>query len=132
MSRNYVNALVLKNDGDAATLKRQEGPDQDVTFRRGEESREEFLQMFPSQGTVQLFHPEGRLSAEEEKNPTINWITVKVLSNNAEEAFLRFPGDVDVRFHRADQSQSDFLKAWPPGDLVEFQIRAVEHGVPKS
>lgn len=128
MSRTYVNALVLKSDGDTAILKPEEGPKQEVTFRRDEESPQEFLQMFPSQGIVQLFHPDGQLSTEEEKNPIANWISVKVLSNDGEEALLRFPNGEKVKFYRGCESQSDFLKSWPKGEMAEFKILAVKHG----
>jgi hypothetical protein len=129
MSRTFVNALVIRNDGNTAVLKPQEGPDQDVTFSRGEESPREFLHRFPSQGMVQLFHPEGRLAPEEEKNPIANWTSVKVLSNNGEEALLRFPDGEKVKFYRGYESQSDFLKSWPTGEMAEFKILAVKHGV---
>jgi hypothetical protein len=129
MTRTYVNALVLKNDGDTAILKPEEEPKQEVTFRRDKESPQDFLQMFPSQGIVQLFHPVGRLSPEEEKNPIANWISVKVLSNDGEGALLRFPGGEKIKFHRGCESQSDFLKSWPTGEMAEFKILAVKHGV---
>ena len=79
MNRTYVNALVLRNDGDTAILKPKEGPEQEVTFRHNKESRQEFHQIFPSQGMVHLFHSEGRLSPEEKKNSIANWINVEAL-----------------------------------------------------
>jgi hypothetical protein len=129
MSGTYVDAFVLRNDGDTAILKSETEPKQEVIFRRDKESAHEFLQMFPAQGIVQLFHPEGRLSPEEEENPIANWISVKVLSNDGEEALLRFPDGEKVKFRRGGESQSDFLKSWPEGEMAEFKILAVKHGV---
>jgi hypothetical protein len=129
MSRTYINALVVTNDGDTAVLKTQNGPTQEVTFRRDEESVPDFLQMFPVQDVVQLFHPEDESSSEEEEDCISNWITVKVLTNDGEEALLEFPGGDQVGFHRADDElQSDFIEAWPTGDTVEFKIVGVQHG----
>ena len=126
MSRTLVNALVLKNDGDRAILKPQDGSGHEITFRRGQESLREFLQMFPLQGMVLIFHPEDEPSPEEEV--VKNWITVKVISNDGDEALLRLPCGAEIRCYRGDESQSDFMKAWSPGDMVEFKILGVQHG----
>ena len=124
MGKTYANALVLKKDGDTALLRtQQEGSEQEVTCRRSEESPQEFLKMFPFQGVVQIFQGQDENSPEEEDDDVISsWIAVEVLSNDGGSALLKLPGGKQIRFNRVNDSQSDFVKAWPPGDTVKFQM----------
>jgi hypothetical protein len=72
MRQTYVNARVLRNDGNTAIVIPEKEPKEEVTFLRDNESLQEFLQMFPLLGIVQLFHPVGPLSPGESKRAEPN------------------------------------------------------------
>jgi hypothetical protein len=49
-----VEAIVLTNNGRTAVLAPQDGTGNRTTMYRGPESRREFMEMFPPNGTVEL------------------------------------------------------------------------------